>query len=289
MAEQEINVALESSVEDVKSSIGATGNTGGSTTTGTVFGKLNKIIADLASHISSWTSTRAGYIDTIKSNTDRLTSARATKIDNIGATGDTGGSVSAGTVMGKLNALLTSWTSTRAGYVDRLANGTYGLDKIKADTGSILSKLNSGVTTTSGKYIIPSDNVLFTVLNTEKMNVSVNSGTPTWSDIKLVIGFDGFIKIKFNVKVNNSNYNGSMTTYHYFQYSTNDNSKYTSTQQIFYNTSYTTYTQEYLVKKGDLLTFHMEYPRGSSNLISYCNSITLCGTAISDSINATII
>jgi hypothetical protein len=108
MAEQEINVALESSVEDVKSSIGATGNTGGSTTAGTIFGKLNKIIADLASHISSWTSTRAGYIDTINTNAARLTSARATKIDNIGATGDTGGSATAGTVMGKLNAILSS-------------------------------------------------------------------------------------------------------------------------------------------------------------------------------------
>lgn len=90
MAEQEINVATESSVEEIQTSIGATGNTGGSTTAGTIFGKLNKIIADLANHISSWTSTRAGYID-------------------------------------------------------RLANGTYGLDKIKTDTGNILNKLNSGV------------------------------------------------------------------------------------------------------------------------------------------------
>jgi hypothetical protein len=65
--------------------------------------------------------------------------------------------------MAKLNALLTSWTSTRAGYVDRLANGTYGLDKIKADTGSILSKVNSGVTATvTEKYYSASNSSLNT-------------------------------------------------------------------------------------------------------------------------------
>ncbi len=99
MAEQEINVALESSVEDVKSSIGATGNTGGSTTAGTIFGKLNKIIADLASHISSWTSTRAGYID-------------------------------------------------------RLANGTYGLDKIKADTTTNNTSSKTGILSQKLSYLI---------------------------------------------------------------------------------------------------------------------------------------
>jgi hypothetical protein len=127
MAEQEINVALESSVEDVKSSIGATGNTGGSTTAGTIFGKLNKIIADLASHISSWTSTRAGYIDTINTNAARLTSARATKIDNIGASGDTGGSTTAGTVMGKLNAVLSATSSSNISHGSAIYTtpGTY--------------------------------------------------------------------------------------------------------------------------------------------------------------------
>lgn len=148
MAEQKINIALESSVEDVKTSIGTTGNTGGSITVGTIFGKLNKIIADLASHISSWTSTRAGYIDIIKSNTDRLTSARATIIDNIGATSNTGGTTSAGTVMAKLNALITNTTanntasktgvlSAKLAYViSLLENTTYGLSALKTAVSS---------------------------------------------------------------------------------------------------------------------------------------------------------
>lgn len=54
-----------------------------------------------------WTDTRAVAIDTINTNTARLTAARATTIDNIGATSNTGGTTTAGTAMAKLNAVLT--------------------------------------------------------------------------------------------------------------------------------------------------------------------------------------
>lgn len=78
-----------------------------------------------------------------------------TKMDNlIGATGNTGGSTSAGTVMAKLNALLTTWTSTRAGYVDRLANSTYGLDKIKSDTTTNNTASKTGVLSQKLAYVI---------------------------------------------------------------------------------------------------------------------------------------
>lgn len=150
MAEKTINVATETTSQEIKNSvnniyekvdtevativnaIGATGNTGGSTTAGTVMGKLNALL-------TSWTSTRAGYIDTINTNAARLTSTRATKIDNIGATGDTGGSTSAGTVMGKLNKIISdiasfvgNWTSTRAGYIDTIKTNTDRLTSTRA-------------------------------------------------------------------------------------------------------------------------------------------------------------
>ena len=54
--------------------------------------------------------------------------------------------------MAKLNALLTSWTSTRAGYVDRLANSTYGLDKIKADTTTNNTASKTGVLSQKESY-----------------------------------------------------------------------------------------------------------------------------------------
>lgn len=94
--------------------IGATGDTGGSASAGTVMGKENKIITDVTTvstniGTSSATASSSGtsLFALIKYLTSWATSARGTKIDNIGATGDTGGSASAGTVMGKENKIIT--------------------------------------------------------------------------------------------------------------------------------------------------------------------------------------
>lgn len=138
------NVADKDTAQQILESIGNPDDSGASASAGTVKGKINKLISDLTTLSGRFTSTRAGYIDAINTNAARLTSARTTKIDNIGATGDTGGSTSAGTVMGKLNALLTSWTSTRAGYVDRLANSTYGLQAIKNAIDSVVTNVVNG-------------------------------------------------------------------------------------------------------------------------------------------------
>ena len=154
----------------VKNLIGNTTDTGGSASTGSVFAKLNTLL-------TNWPSTRAGHIDTINTNAKTAaTKATAAATDAaavetlIGATGNTGGTTSAGTVFGKLNALLTSWTSTRAGYVDNirsytvtnntasktgvlsakasyiialLENATYGLSAIKNAIASVLTGVSS--------------------------------------------------------------------------------------------------------------------------------------------------
>ena len=92
---------------DKLANFGAIGDTGGTATAGTVMAKLNKLLTD-------WTTARAGKIDTINTNATnlntRLTSTRAGYLDklaNFGATGDTGGTATAGTAMAKLNALLS--------------------------------------------------------------------------------------------------------------------------------------------------------------------------------------
>ena len=153
--------------QGVSDKVGATGDTGGSATAGTVMAKLNKLISDLTTHMGRWTAARAGYIDTI--NTNAKNSA-----DRIGTTGDTGGSTAAGTVMGKLNKLISdiathaaSWTSTRAGYIDTI-KGTTDAIKTSADrigaandtggsttAGSVMGKLNkliSDITTHMGRW-----------------------------------------------------------------------------------------------------------------------------------------
>lgn len=85
---------VKSGVTAVSNKIGTATDTGGSATAGTLMAKINKIIGDIATHVSAWTSARAAKIDTINTN-----------VSVIGKTTDTGGSDTAGTVMGKLNSI----------------------------------------------------------------------------------------------------------------------------------------------------------------------------------------
>lgn len=104
----------------INNNIGTTTDTGGTTSAGTVMAKLNKLLTD-------WTTTRAGYITNLNS---RLTSTRASRLDNIGTAGDTGGSATAGTIMAKLNALLgsggsgTKIKSIQHGYVEKASRSS---------------------------------------------------------------------------------------------------------------------------------------------------------------------
>lgn len=94
-----------------------------------LFAKVNSLLNTMANHVAAWTSARAAKLD---------------NLDNIGATSDTGGSTTAGTVLAKLNALLTSWTSTRAGYIDNIRSYTI--------TNNTASK--TGVLSAKSTYII---------------------------------------------------------------------------------------------------------------------------------------
>ena len=83
----------------------------------------------------------------------RLTSARATKIDNIGATGDTGGSASAGTVMGKLNAIISSLaniggSSVNASDITAIKTAT-AVNNTASTSGTLSQKISSAIANTA--------------------------------------------------------------------------------------------------------------------------------------------
>lgn len=79
-------------------------------------------------------------LDSINTKIDTLDGVADNINANIGATGNTGGTTTAGTVMAKLNALLTSWTSTRAGYVDNIRSYTV-TNNTASKTGVLSAKL----------------------------------------------------------------------------------------------------------------------------------------------------
>lgn len=135
--------------------IGATGNTGGSATAGTVMGKLNKLITDLTTHIGVWTSTRASYVDNIRSYT--VTNNTASK---------------------------TGVLSQKLAYaIDLLENSLYGLAAID-------------------KHYEPSDTVLSTLIASETYttvsNSSVNDDCTFMYCGKFIPKHSGFVKVKFS-------------------------------------------------------------------------------------------
>lgn len=113
-----------SDVGAVQSSLGQPGDTGGSTTAGSVTAKLNQLLAEAA---------REGTLD-------ELSSAMSGVVANLGQTGDTGGSATAGSVMGKINALLNRLTTSRASKLDNI--GSTGDVSASTTTGTVMGKLN---------------------------------------------------------------------------------------------------------------------------------------------------
>ena len=72
-----IYIADKQTLDDVSAKVGATNNTGGSATSGTVFGKLNAIISGIASFVENWTAARAAKVD----NLDAKVSTRQSEAD----------------------------------------------------------------------------------------------------------------------------------------------------------------------------------------------------------------
>lgn len=108
-------LADKGTLDELKSQQGNSNDTGGSSTTGTVMGKLNALITSLSTHMGRWTAARATKVDTIDTNVSGVKSTASTISANVtsvktsvGVTTDTGGSATAGTLMGKTNAILTA-------------------------------------------------------------------------------------------------------------------------------------------------------------------------------------
>lgn len=54
---------VNTNVADIHSRVGATTDTGGSATAGTLMGKLNALISSILAHVSNWTAARAANLD----------------------------------------------------------------------------------------------------------------------------------------------------------------------------------------------------------------------------------
>lgn len=100
-------------------------------------------------------------------------------IERIGITTDTGGTNNAGTVMAKLNNLLTNWTSARAIKIDTIDNAI-GKTNDSGGTntaGTVMAKLNKLLTDWTNAKAVKIDNINDNIGQTTDTNGTTTTGT----------------------------------------------------------------------------------------------------------------
>lgn len=153
-----------SKIAGIDSKIGTTTDTGGTSSAGSIFAKINKLLTD-------WTSTRAGRIDSIYTNTETSTSSSST-----------------GTLSQKLN------------YIKGLI-GTSG----DSGTNTIFGKL-TGFEKKQRVIAVHSDNIKYKLLENANIRVNHTKGNNTYKNIilgvpKIQIPSGTFkVKVDFSVK-----------------------------------------------------------------------------------------
>ena len=206
-----------------------------------VFATLKKLIGKKT---DSTDETVNGKLNTVINNTSASTSANASGTISqklsyligtlIGSSNATGGSATAGTVMSKLNALLSSWTAARAGYLDNIRSYT------------INSASSTGVLSQKLSYLISQRQASQTGTGTTIFTTSITS--PTYSDryiciAKFVAPVSGIYKV--TVTANAQGYSSNIdvkkiitATASYCYNATNTNYSYVGGRTIDQNASY---------------------------------------------------
>ncbi|AMJ40465.1 hypothetical protein [Anaerotignum propionicum] len=118
-------LADKETLDEVKGKIGSTADTGGSSTAGSVFGKINYLVSQVSSYLASiysWVNTLTG---------------------KIGNSNDSEGTATTGTVMGKLNYLVTHGSNNLTDvYKYVLGIGNTNDSQGNTTSGSVMGKLN---------------------------------------------------------------------------------------------------------------------------------------------------
>ena len=208
-----------------------------------VFATLKKLIGKKT---DSTDETVNGKLNTVINNTSASTSANASGTISqklsyligtlIGSSNATGGSATAGTVMSKLNALLSSWTAARAGYLDNIRSYTI-TNNSASSTGVLSQKLS---------YLISQRQASQTGTGTTIFTTSITS--PTYSDryiciAKFVAPVSGIYKV--TVTANAQGYSSNIdvkkiitATASYCENTTNSKYSYVGGRTIDQNASY---------------------------------------------------
>lgn len=148
-AGDKIFIADKQTLDDVSTKVGSTNNTGGTASAGTIFGKLNAIISNIASHVANWTAARAAKVD----NLDATVSSRQSEKNAYDRynilnenTGINNTASATGTLSQKLSHIINT-VATRESDADATnryyqLNTNTGVNNTASATGTLSQKLS---------------------------------------------------------------------------------------------------------------------------------------------------
>lgn len=134
-------IADKPTLDAVNAKTGATTDTGGTATAGTLFGKLNAIISSIAAHVANWTAARAAYLDAAVSSRESEASA-ASRYNTLNTNTAINNTASAtGTLSQKLSHLINLFMNNGQEHlVSKVVNFTVA----SAGTHTILNVMGAG-------------------------------------------------------------------------------------------------------------------------------------------------
>lgn len=140
-----IFIADKTTLDEINTKVGATNNTGGTASAGTIFAKLNAIISNIASHVAAWTAARAAKVD----NLDTTVSSRQSEANALSRyntlntnTGVNNTASATGTLSQKLSHIINLFTNNRQKH---LASKAINFNVAAVGTHTILNITGGGV------------------------------------------------------------------------------------------------------------------------------------------------
>ena len=149
----------------------------------------------------------------------------------IGATNSTGGGASSGTLMAKVNALLSSWTSTRAGYIDTINTNANNAQKYadNARTYARNAQDNTITNNTGNKTGVLSQKLTYLINLLENTTYGLNAIKNQTNNLR---SYSKVEKKQISLyQTDTQSYQGNAGRYIYLNY-TSDNIRFDSLQII---------------------------------------------------------
>ena len=204
---------VQTLVTSIDEKIGTNNSTG---TTGTLFDWIRKVTsyaydggkAAVQAADNTASSTTANSSGTLSQKLSYIISSL------IGTTNSGGGGASSGTLMAKVNALLSSWTSTRAGYIDTLYENA---DDAKL-YGQMIQK-NTVVNNTGNKTGILSQKLTYLINLLENTTYGLNAIKNQTNNLR---SYSKVEKKQISLyKTDTQSYQGNAGRYIYLNYTSN--------------------------------------------------------------------